>query len=92
MVGADALQLTAKAGNLQVEAVVEGAPGHRLDVLRFYLVSDVTVTDARAAQPPVTTSGPVPGPVPGLIEATYARYGLPGLTASGDGEGGAWTC
>ena len=93
---AGSLGLSARAGNLRVEASAEPQPPHRLDMLRFFFSGDVTVTDERVARPPAADAGPVPGPVPGLVEDSRARFGLVGLTAAGNAGTGpgseVWTC
>jgi len=81
-------RLSAKAGDLRVEASVEPDAPYRLDILRVFFAGDVTVTDARAARPPSAGSGPVPARVPGLIEDFHAKFGLVGLTAAGNAGGG----
>jgi CubicO group peptidase (beta-lactamase class C family) len=90
------LGLSARAGNLRVEASVEPEPPHRLDMLRFFFSDDVTVTDERAARPPAANVGPVPEPMPGLIEESRAKFGLVGLAATGNAGAGpgsqVWTC
>ena len=89
-------RLSAEAGGLRVEAAVEPEAPHRLDVLRVFFPDDVTVTDARVARPPSAVSGPVPEQVPGLIEGSFAKFGLVGLMAAGNWDSGpaaeAWTC
>lgn len=89
-------RLSAKAGNMRVEAVTEPEAPYRLDVLRVFFADDVDVTDARVARPPAANSGPAPGRAPGLIEDSYATFGLAGLTAAGNAGGGpasdVWTC
>lgn len=88
-------RVSARSGNLRVEAAVEPDAPYRLDLLRLYFTDDVTVTDPRIAQPPSAGSGPVPEQVPGLIEDACSRFGLVGLAAAGNaGSGpasGAWT-
>jgi CubicO group peptidase (beta-lactamase class C family) len=88
VIDADSSRLSAEAGGLRVEAAVEPEAPHRLDVLRFFFPDDVTVTDTRTAQPPSAGSGPVPEQVPGIVESSYARFGMVGLTAAGDGGSG----
>ncbi len=96
VVDADSSQLRAKLGDLRVEAAVEPEAPHRLDGLRVFFAGDVAVAGARVARPPSAGSGPVPGPVPGLVKEFYAKSGLAGLTAAGGGDSGsaagAWTC
>lgn len=93
---AGSLGLSARAGNLRVEASVEPESPHRLDMLRFFFSDNVTVTDERVARPPAADAGPVPGPVPGLIEDSRAKFGLVGLAATGNTATGpgseVWTC
>jgi CubicO group peptidase (beta-lactamase class C family) len=85
VVDAGPSQLSAEVGGLRVEASVEPRAPHRLDGLRVFHRDDVTVADARVARPPATSTGPVPEPVPGLIEDSGAKFGLAGLTAAGGG-------
>jgi CubicO group peptidase (beta-lactamase class C family) len=96
VIDVDASRLSAKAGGLRVDAAVEPEAPHRLDALRFFFLDDVAVADARVARPPTTNFGPVPEQVPGLVEDSYAKFGLVGLTAAGDGDSGpgseAWAC
>jgi len=96
VIDADPSRLSAQAGDLRVEASVEPDAPYRLDILRVFFAGDVAVTDARAARPPSEGSGPVPGQVPGLLEDSYSKFGLVGLTAAGNsGSGSAaevWTC
>ncbi|HEX3960033.1 MAG TPA: serine hydrolase domain-containing protein [Trebonia sp.] len=93
---AGSLGLSARAGNLRVEASVEPESPHRLDMLRFFFSDDVTVTDERVARPPAANVGPVPGPVPGLVEDSRAKFGLVGVAATGNAGTGpgseVWTC
>jgi CubicO group peptidase (beta-lactamase class C family) len=93
---ASSLGLSARAGNLRVEASVEPEPPRRLDMLRFFFSDDVTVTDERVARPPAAGSGPVPEPVPGFIADACAKFGLAGLAAAGNAGTGpgseVWTC
>lgn len=94
--GASQATLSARAGDLHVEAAAETEPPHRLDMLRFFFSGDVAVADERAARPPATSAGPVPGPAAGLIEESRAKFGLVGLAATGSAGAGAdagtWTC
>ncbi len=65
-------------------------------MLRFFFSDDVTVTDERVARPSAANAGPVPGPVPGLVEDSRAKFGLVGVAATGyagTGPGSeVWTC
>lgn len=85
----------AKLEDLRVEATVEPQAPHRLDNLRLF-PDDAGVTGTRFARPPAASSGPVPGHVPGVVEDSYAKFGLAGLTAAGNGGSGpaaeVWTC
>jgi CubicO group peptidase (beta-lactamase class C family) len=96
VIDAESSRLSAQAGALRVEAAVEPEAPHRLDVLRFFFSDDVAVADTRIARPPTTNFGPVPKQVPALAEDYYAKFGLVGLTAAGDGDAGpgsgAWAC
>jgi CubicO group peptidase (beta-lactamase class C family) len=96
IIDADPSRLSAKAGDLRLEAGVEPEAPYRLDVLRIFFAGDVTVTDARVDRPPSANSGPVPEQAPGLIEDSYAKFGLVGLTAAGNAGSGpaseVWTC
>jgi CubicO group peptidase (beta-lactamase class C family) len=96
IIEADAFRLSAKAGDLRVEAAVEPQAPHRLDVIRLFFPEDTAVADARVARPPTANFGPVPEQVPGLVEDSYAKFGLVGLTAAGDGDSGPaaepWVC
>jgi CubicO group peptidase (beta-lactamase class C family) len=89
------LHLRAKIADLLVEAVAEPEAPHRLTELRV-LPGGAPATDTRVAQPPTASFGPVPGPVPGLVEGSYAELGLVGLTAAGDWDSGpaveVWAC
>jgi len=93
---ADPSRVSAKAGDLRVEAGVEPEAPYRLEALRVFFAGDVTVTDARVARPPSANFGPVPEQAPGLIEDSYAKFGLVGLTAAGNAGSGpasdVWTC
>jgi len=96
VIDADPAHVSAKAGDLRVEASVEPQAPYRIEALRVFFASDVDVTDARVARPPTGGSGPVPRQVPGIVEESYAKFGLVGLTAAGNaGSGsasGIWTC
>lgn len=93
---ADSPGLSARVGNLRVEASADPGSPYRLDMLRFFFTDDVTVTDERVARPPAANVGPVPEPVPGLIEDSRAKFGLVGLAATGNAGTGpgseVWTC
>jgi CubicO group peptidase (beta-lactamase class C family) len=89
------LHLRAKVADLLVEADVEPEAPHRLTSLRVS-PGGAPATDPRVAQPPGASFGPVPGPVPGFVEDSYADLGLVGLTAAGDWNsepaGQVWAC
>jgi CubicO group peptidase (beta-lactamase class C family) len=94
VIDADSLRLSAKIEGLLVEATVEPDAPHRLDMLRLF-PDGLAITDTRVTRPPSAGSGPVPEQVPGIVEDSYAKFGLVGLTAAGDADGGpasgAWT-
>jgi CubicO group peptidase (beta-lactamase class C family) len=95
VIDAGPLHLRAKVADLRVEAAVEPTAPHRLTSLGVS-PGGAPATDPRVAQPPAASSGPVPEPVPGFVEDTYAELGLVGLTAAGDWDGApageAWAC
>jgi CubicO group peptidase (beta-lactamase class C family) len=95
LLDADSSHLRAKVEGLLVEAAAEPEAPHRLAGLWVFPDGEV-ITDPRVARPPSTGCGPVPGQVPGLVEESYARLGLVGLTLAGDWGGGAtdevWAC
>jgi CubicO group peptidase (beta-lactamase class C family) len=95
VIDASSLHLSAKIADLLVEADVEPEGPHRLTALRVF-PGGAPATDARVAQPPTASFGPVPERVPGVIEDSYAELGLVGLTAAGDWDSGpgfeVWAC
>ena len=82
-------RLRAKIPDLRVEATVEPQAPYRIDTLRLF-PDEMTITDARVSEPPSAGSGPVPARVPAIVEDAYAKFGLVGLTAAGDADGGVW--
>ena len=95
VIDAGPLHLRAKVADLLVEAVVEPEAPHRLTSLSI-VPGGAPATDARVAQPPAASSGPVPEQVPEFVEDSYAELGLVGLTVAGDWGGGpaseVWAC
>jgi CubicO group peptidase (beta-lactamase class C family) len=92
---ADPLHLRAKVADLLVEAAVEPEAPHLLTSLRVF-PGGAPAADARVAQPPAVSVGPVPEQVPGFVEGSYAELGLVGLTTAGDWGSGpgfeVWAC
>jgi CubicO group peptidase (beta-lactamase class C family) len=81
------LAVRARVGGLQIEALAEDGPAHRLSMLQMFLVGGL-VSDTRVAAPPASQSGDVPAPVNQIADEMVAELGLPGLVvarASGDG-------
>jgi hypothetical protein len=95
VIDAGPLHLRGKVADLLVEADAEPEAPHRLTRLGI-TPGGAPVTDARVAQPPAESFGPVPAQVPGFVEDCYAELGLVGLTVAGDrGSGPAgevWAC
>jgi CubicO group peptidase (beta-lactamase class C family) len=89
------LHLRAKVADLLVEADAEPRVPHRLASLRI-APGGAPATDPRVRRPPALSFGPVPQPVPGIVEDSYTEFGLVGLTAAGNWDGGAtlevWAC
>jgi CubicO group peptidase (beta-lactamase class C family) len=94
VIDAGSSRLSAKIEGLRVEATVEPEAPHRLDTLRLF-PDGLAITDTRVARPPSAGSGPVPEQVPGVVEDSYAKFGLVGLIAAGDADSGpaseVWT-
>lgn len=82
-------QLRATVAGLRVEAAVEEQAPHRLVVLRLE-PGGQAVSDPRVARPPTASVGPVPEPVPDVVEDAYGELGLVGLAAVGDEGNGGW--
>lgn len=89
LLDAGPLHLNARIADLTVRAVAEPEVPHRLATLQI-TPGGARVTDQRAARPPVVISGPVPGPVPGLLKESHRDLGVAGLTAAGDTGDGLW--
>jgi CubicO group peptidase (beta-lactamase class C family) len=95
LIDAGPLQLRARVADLLVEAAVEPQAPYRLASLRVS-PGGAPATDPRVARPPATSSGPVPGQVPAIVEESYLQAGLVGLMVAGDWDSGSaaegWTC
>jgi CubicO group peptidase (beta-lactamase class C family) len=80
--------IRARIADLQVEAVAEEAPPHRLTGLRAYPIGG-RVSDPRAADPADVTAGDVPAQAVTLARDSLAELGLPGLVLAGTAAGDA---
>lgn len=81
--------LRAHLTDLQVDAVVEPEPPHRLTRLRIYPPGR-TVTDERVATPVTHSTGDVPAVAARLAEESVADLGLAGFAAAGATDGRTW--
>jgi CubicO group peptidase (beta-lactamase class C family) len=95
VIDADSLHLKAKVADLLVEASVEPEAPHRLTALAL-APGGAPAADTRLVQPPTVRFGPVPEPVPGVVEDSHMQLGLAGLTAAGEWRSGpgheVWAC
>jgi CubicO group peptidase (beta-lactamase class C family) len=84
------LSVRAQAGGMQIEAVAEAAPAHRLAGLRVYPVG-ARVTDPRVARPPAGhAEGDVPAAASEIADEALTEEGLPGLVLGGGTGDEAW--
>lgn len=84
------LTIRAQVGDLQIDAVAEAAPAHRLTGTRLYPVGG-RVADPRVAQPPAGRSdGDVPAVAIEIADDALAEVGLPGLILGGRSGDAAW--
>lgn len=84
------LTVRAQVGDLQIDAVAEAAPAHRLTGTRLYPVGG-RVADPRVAEPPAGRSdGDVPAAAIELADDALAEVGLPGLILGGRSGDAAW--
>jgi CubicO group peptidase (beta-lactamase class C family) len=72
-----------RVGGMQIEAMAEAEPPHRLVMLRAFPVAS-RVTDSRVAQPSSARSGDVPAEAERVAEEAFAELGLTGLVLAGD--------
>lgn len=78
------------AGHL-ITAVTERRPPYRLTGIQARPLGE-RVSDQRAASPPSSSSGPVPGKVAALTAEAASRLGVAGLALAGaSAHGQAWT-
>jgi CubicO group peptidase (beta-lactamase class C family) len=85
------LGVRAEIGGLQVEALVEANPPHRVTMFMYFDLG--RLTDDRVAAPPAVAAGQVPAEAMAVARDSFTELGLPGLIMAGadDTATGTWS-